>query len=815
MNDKAVFIKVILPLALPKLYTYAVSFEKANKIQIGHRVIVQFGKKRIYSAIVYSISKEKPADYNPKFIESIADINPIVGEKQLQLWQWIAKYYMCTLGEVMAVALPSALKLSSETKFLYNPIPAEDWQHFTDNEYLVAEALQHNNELTLEDIQNILLKQNVYPLLQQLMKYRICVVKEELQRKYKPKKIAFIQLNSRFQSEENLKDLFQKLEKKPKQLEVLFAYLQLSPQRQKIKKTDFNKENKLSASSIKTLIKNEILIESKEEVSRLISDKIKIENISQLNPAQAKAHQEIQTIFTQQNIAVIEGVTGSGKTHIYIKLIEEQIAQGKQVLYLLPEIALTAQIVVRLQKHFGNEVGIYHSKFNENERVEIYQKVLKNEYKVVLSARSGIFLPFQNLGFIVVDEEHERSYKQFDPAPRYNARDTAIVMSQIYQCKVLLGSATLSLETHRNIQQGKFGLVQLTQRYGKAVLPELMFLDTIDLKRRKKMQGLFSVPFIEHIKNALDKKEQIILFQNRRGYANYLNCTTCNWIPYCPNCDVSLTYHKFFNKLMCHYCGHQSKVVENCKACGSADLNIKGIGTEQIEEEVNLLFPQHKTARLDLDTTRRKHGHEEIIFAFQNQEIDILIGTQMVTKGLDFDNVALVGIINADLLISFPDFRASERAFQLITQVSGRAGRKETKGKVVIQTGNPNNTLLQVLKNNETKQFFYNEMLTRKQFSFPPFVNLIQLTIKHKQAEVVRDASNALANDLRQKLGNRVLGATAPLISKVRNMYLRQILIKLEKKTQFITHSKQEILQCIAKIKKEFPSTRVVIDVDP
>lgn len=811
----AVFIEVILPLALLKQYTYAVDFEIADQVKIGQRVIVQFGRKRIYSAIVYKISKEKPADYNPKFVEEITDEFPIVSANQIKLWEWISDYYMCTLGEVMSVALPSALKLSSESKFLYNEVSQETWALFTDDEYLVAEALQSNNELTLENIQGILIKKNVYPVIQKLMEHRVCVVKEEIQNKYSPKKIAFIALSERYSTEENLKELFEKLDNKPKQLEVLFAYLQLSPNKKRVKKSDFNQNEKLSKSSITTLVKNEIFIETKEEVSRLISETIDIKNIENLSPAQAKALHEVKESFETKNVCVLEGVTGSGKTHIYIQLIKEQIAKGNQVLYLLPEIALTAQIVVKLQKYFGKKVGIYHSKFNENERVEIYQKVLSSDYKIILSARSGVFLPFQKLGLIIVDEEHERSYKQFDPSPRYHARDVAVIMGHLYQAKVLLGSATLSLETFRNVTLEKFALVQLLERFGDAVLPEIEYLNTVDLRKRKKMKSLFSEPFIEEIKQTLEKKEQVIVFQNRRGYAHYLNCTTCNWIPYCPNCDVSLTYHKFFDKLVCHYCGHGEKKPETCKACGASDLNVKGIGTEQIEEEINTIFPEHKTARLDLDTTRRKHGHEDIIFAFQNREIDILIGTQMVTKGLDFDNVTLVGVVNADMLISFPDFRASERAFQLITQVSGRAGRKKIKGKVIIQTGNPENELLQILKENRNSDFYYTEMLTRKQFSFPPYVNLIQLTIKHKQPEAVRDAAVMLADLIRQKMGNRVLGPTTPIVSKVRNLYLRQILIKVEKDQRIIKESKLHILESITQVKKSFSTARIIIDVDP
>ena len=809
------FIEVILPLALPKLYTYAVPLEMCASIQVGQRVIVQFGKNKIYTAIVYAILNEKPTDYLPKFIEDITSLTPIVTPYQLKLWEWIAQYYMCTLGEVMAIAIPSALKLSSETKLLFNTIEETVWAELDDQAYLVAEALQANVELSIEDVQNIVMKKNVYPILQHLMMLRVCVVKEELQTKYKPKKIAFISLNTRFQNETALKALFDQLDNKPKQLEVLFAYLQLSPERKKVRKADLIAQIKIAKSSLSTLVKNEIFTETQEEISRLIADKIIVKDIEILSEAQALSYEKIQENFSQKKVCVLDGVTGSGKTHVYLKLIEEQLKQGKQVLYLLPEIALTAQIVVRLQKHFGALVGIYHSKFNENERVEIYQKVLDNQFKIILSARSGVFLPFKNLGLIIVDEEHERSFKQFEPNPRYHARDVAIIMASHFDARVLLGSATISLETKRNIQLDKYALVKLEQRFGEAVLPELIFYNTIDLKNRKEMQGLFSNPFLHEMRAVLDKKEQVILFQNRRGFANYLNCTVCNWIPYCPNCDVSLTYHKFFNKLVCHYCGHQEKIVESCKACGSKDLTYKGIGTEQIEEEVALLFPDKKIARLDLDTTRSKHGHEEIIFAFQNGEIDILIGTQMVTKGLDFDHVSLVGIINADLLISFPDFRASERAFQLITQVSGRAGRKKIKGKVLIQTGNPDNPILTILKENNAEAFYYSELLNRKQFHFPPFVNLIQITLKHKQAEAVNDCAIILGNTLRTQLGNSILGPTTPVISKVRNMYLRQILIKLKKDHQHILSSKMFIQESINSMYKQFSTVRISIDVDP
>lgn len=812
--SQATFVEVILPLATPLTYTYALPFELAEQVKVGHRVIVQFGKRRIYSAIVCEIHHRKPADYQAKLIEEIADEEIIVNQFQLKLWKWISQYYMCTLGEVMAAALPSALKLGSESKFIFIENPDFDWKELNDEEFTLAEALQNNQELSLVEIQDILSKKSVYPVVEKLMLHRLCIVKEELQEKYKEKTVSFIQINERFKSEEALKELFEKVSNSEKQTAVLLEFLKLSPQRKWIQKSLLTTNEKLSKSSLNTLIKNEYFTEEKQTVSRIIQDKIKLIGSASLNPAQEVAYEKLNYHFKEKTVAVLEGVTGSGKTHIYIKLIEDALEQGKQVLYLLPEIALTAQIVLRLQKYFGNKIGVYHSKFNDQERVEIYKNVLNKKTPIILSARSGVFLPFSNLGLVIVDEEHERSYKQFDPAPRYHARDTAIILAHFFKAKVLLGTATLSFETFNNVALNKFAHVALTERYGNALLPKIELIDTLDLKKRKKMHGLFSDRLKEAIENALNKKEQVILFQNRRGFANYANCNLCDWVPYCPNCDVSLTYHKFFNKLVCHYCGHQQKMIENCKACGSQDVQIKGFGTEQIEDEIQILFPKASVARLDLDSTRKKHGHEEIIFDFQNGEIDILIGTQMVTKGLDFDNVSIVGIISADQLLSFPDFRATEKAFQLLAQVGGRAGRKEKEGLVMIQTNQITHPLLQHIKNYDFSTFYFNELLTRKQYLYPPYINLIQITIKHKKPEDVRLASNLLANELRSKLGRQVLGPTAPMVSKVRNYYLRQVLVKVEKKNNIIANTKAIIAQAILNTQKEFKSAFISVDVD-
>lgn len=812
--SQATFVEVILPLATPNTYTYGVPFDLAEHIKKGHRVIVQFGKRKIYSGIVYEIHHRKPTDYIAKPIEEIADNQILVNEQQFKLWEWISTYYMCTLGEVMNAALPSALKLSSETKFIYIDNPNFDRNELNDEEFLLAEALQANQELELTDIQEILSKKSVYPIINKLMYYRLCVVKEELQEKYKPKTVNYIKLNERYANDKALHEVFEKINRYEKQTEVLLKYLQLQPQKKWVEKSLLNTDDNLSSSSLNTLIKNGIFIQEEKEVSRIIQDKIETNDASPLSRQQDTALKEIKQHFAANKVTVLEGVTGSGKTHIYIKLIEEAIAQGKQVLYLLPEIALTAQLVLRLQKYFGNKIGVYHSKFNDQERVEIYKNVIEQKTPIILSARSGVFLPFSNLGLIIVDEEHERSYKQFDPAPRYHGRDTAVILAHLHKANILLGSATLSFETYHNIELKKYAHVVLAERFGKAVLPETVLINTLDLKKRKKMHGLFSEQLKEAIQQALNNQEQVILFQNRRGFANYVNCNLCDWIPYCPNCDVSLTYHKFFNKLVCHYCGHQQKMVENCKACGSNDIQIKGFGTEQIEDEIKILFPQAQVARLDLDSTRRKHGHEEIIFDFQNKKIDILIGTQMVTKGLDFDNVSLVGIVNADQLFSFPDFRASERAYQLLAQVGGRAGRKEKQGKVLIQSNNTDNVILQSVKNYEQNIFYYNELLTRKQYNYPPYVSLIQITIKHKLPEDVKNASNMLANELRLSGKFQVLGPGTPLISKVRNMYLRQILIKCTKNTSTIKEVKTYLAKAIDTTNRKHKQAYIIVEVD-
>lgn len=812
--SKATFIEVILPLAIPNTYTYAVPFEWHDQLAIGKRVLVQFGKRKFYTALIVEIHHRQPQDYQAKLIDEILDDKILVTSQQLNLWKWISAYYACTLGEVYTIALPSAFKLSSETIFIALEPESFDFNQLSAEALTLYQALLHNDSLGVRDIQDILEKKSIYPIVNQLMHHRLCVVKETVQEKYKPKTLAFIRLSNRFKDETQLQALFTQLEKLEKQTAVLLHYLQKAPKYQWIAKSELSKVEHLSQSSLKTLIKNEIFEVEQKTVSRILTEQLDEIAFTSLNEEQTIAVDLIKSIFEQKQVAVLEGVTGSGKTHVYIKLIEEVLAKNQQVLYLLPEIALTAQLVVRLQKYFGNQIAVYHSKFNDQERVELYESVLQNKIKIVLAARSGIFLPFQHLGLIIVDEEHERSYKQFDPAPRYHARDTAIVLSQIWQANILLGSATLSLETQYNIDQGKYKLARLTKRYGNAQLPAIELIDVLRLRQQKKMHGLFSEQLKKAIQDALAKKEQIILFQNRRGFANYANCNVCNWIPYCPNCDVSLTYHKFFNKLMCHYCGHQTAMLKQCKACGSSDMQIKGFGTEQIEDEASILFPEAKIARMDIDTTRTKRGHEDIIFQFQQGEIDILIGTQMVTKGLDFDHVSVVGIILADQLFSIPDFRANERAFQLLSQVAGRAGRKEKKGTVYIQTNSIDHPILSYVKNQQKESFYFEEIQTRKQYLYPPFSSLIQITIKHKRPEDLRDAANRMATALRKTAAKHVLGPATPFVSKVRNYYLRQIIIKAPKSKASLIILKNKIQLISQEVQSKHRQVIIVTEVD-
>ncbi len=816
MSSQVTYVDVLLPLALPQDYSYALPFDLVPFVSIGQRIIVQFGKNKFYTAIVKRIHHVKPA-FDPKLIESIADEHPIVTDKQLKLWKWMSEYYLCTEGEIMQAALPAGLKLSSETKIIINEYYEGDYESLNNEEFLIVQALRTQREITVPQVQDILQKRNVYPYLRTLFNLGIALSAEEVVEKFKPKTETYVRLHDLYQEPKEMEMLFTELTRAPKQLELLLAYTQLIKKNRHVKKNELIALSKSDAGTVKRLVDKHVFQEYKVEVSRLGNFYEEEITTANLSSDQQRAIDEIDAHFADKSAVLLHGVTSSGKTQVYIEKMAEAIRSGKQVLYMLPEIALTAQIINRLRKYFGEQIGIYHSKFNQNERVEIWNKVLNGEYKLVVSARSGLFLPFKDLGLIIVDEEHDSSFKQIDPSPRYNARDCAIVLAKHFDAKVILGSATPSLESYQNAEKGKYGLVKMTKRYGDVQLPEILVEDIKSEQKKKAMHGSFTQMLTLGIQEALKNKEQVILFINRRGFSQYQNCKTCGFVYKCRNCDVSLTYHKFQNKLVCHYCGYIEPVERACKSCGTMDLAIVGMGTEKIEEEIAELFPEATVGRLDLDTTRSKHGHSTVISSFENKEIDILVGTQMITKGLDFDNVSLVGIVNADHALFFPGFRAYERAFQVMMQVGGRAGRKQKRGKVIIQTTNPQHPVIAQVIAHDFDTFYKTEMLERQRFNYPPFARLVHITLKHKDVTVVEKAALFLANNIRKTQVGEILGPTLPLISRVKNLYLRDILIKTDHRTTDLQSFKRAIKEALDLLKseKDIKTVWVSVDVDP
>ena len=766
---------------------------------------------------------DAPQNHLPKELLDVLDDVPIVNEEQLKFFQWMSQYYICSLGEVINAALPAALKLSSESFVGINPEINPDEVNVEDREWELLRALK-SNDLTMKDVSEVLGLKQPQRILKQLSEKGFIDLFEKIKDKYQPKKVKRIRISDVFLEGEMLKGLINELESKGKQQDVLLAYLRDVPvlDSPEVNSGGILKSQLLaqdvSASSLKTLIKNQILIEWEETVSRLSEGKSDVRGHIKLSREQEHSRRLIVDSFENHHTVLLHGITGSGKTEIFIELIKEQIQNGKQVLYLLPEIALTTQIIARLHRIFGDSFGVYHSRYSDNERVEVWKKVLNQEYQFVVGVRSAVFLPFSNLGLVIVDEEHEPSYKQFEPAPRYHARDSAIYLSTIHQAKVLLGTATPSLETYQNALDGKYGLVELTKRYGEAYHPFMEFANVNRERKQRKLKGNFTSVLVEAIQESLDKKEQVILFQNRRGYASYITCDNCGTIPKCPNCSVSLTYHQYNNKLVCHYCGYNQSMYTDCIHCGSRELRNVGFGTEELEEELKLLFPQAIVQRMDLDTTRSKYGYQRIIESFEDGEIDILVGTQMVSKGLDFDRVNLVGIFDTDRMIHFPDFRSHERAYHLITQVSGRAGRKSKNGKVIVQTNDPDQELLQRVRNDNYKAFFQWEILEREHFYYPPFTRLIKIIFKHREKIVSFQAANFFVTDMKKNLGNqRIIGPVEPLIGKIRNMYLHEITLKIEKQGINLPAVK-EYLKSVEQIMKQVPAFKrigVVFDVDP
>jgi primosomal protein N' (replication factor Y) len=819
VNRKTLFVEVILPLAIAKNYTYRVPFELNKLIAIGKRVVVQFGKTKLYTAIVAAITENPPEKYEAKYLLEILDDRAVVTERQLHFWKWLGEYYMCYDGEVMNAALPSALKLASETKIVLNKEFEYDKATLHDKEFLIVEALEIQPELTISDIAKLLSQKTVMPILKALFEKNIINISEEVSDRYKPRKRTFLTLNPAYQGQDNLKELFGILEKRaPKQADAVLAYIKLARHQKTISKNDLIEESGAGAASIASLIEKEIFIAEEKNVSRLYFEEQDLDANFELSTQQQEILSSIKQQFIEKDVMLLHGVTSSGKTQIYIRLIEQMIAQGKQVLYLLPEIALTTHIIERLRQYFGTSIGVYHSRFNDNERVEVWQKVLNNEYKVVLGARSSVFLPFVDLGLIVVDEEHETSYKQFDPAPRYNARDAAIFLANMHQGKVLLGSATPSFESYFNARTNKYGFAELTERYGGVELPIIEVVSIAEETRKKTIQSHFTSVLMADIQTALANKEQVILFQNRRGYAPVLLCKICAYTPKCINCDVSLTYHKHSGKLHCHYCGYREDTPSICPACGSTHLEYRGFGTEKVEDELSLLIPEARITRMDLDTTRSKNSLQNILNDLEEKKIDILVGTQMVAKGLDFADVTVIGIINADSLLKYPDYRANERSYQMLAQVSGRAGRRGKQGKVVIQTYDPTHRVIKQVIENNYHDLYFTEMEERRAFHYPPFYRIINLDIKHKNPDMLYNQAIYLGKELRNHFGEeRVMGPQVPLISRIRNYYIQSIMLKFEKDGVSINKVKTTIRDIITQFQTTQLSKGSIVqpDVDP
>lgn len=820
------FVEVILPLALPNTFTYRVPHEWVNAVCAGQRVIVQFGKgKKQYSAIVSEVHHNPPLNYQAKYIEAILDEQPIIHPVQLQFWNWVADYYMATIGEVMVTALPGGLRLASETRILLHPDYEKAMPQLSDDEYLVVEALEVRNVLELTEIAQILNIKYVQPKIKSLIEKKAVMVEEEIKQRYKPKMVDYVRLTEESNKEEKLKDIFDQLEKAPRQLELLMTFIQLNgrytSKPTEVRKLDLQRVVNATSSLVNQLVQKNVFEIYQVEAGRLHLAEATSKK-KQLNEYQHTAFNEIKEHFKEKSTVLLHGVTSSGKTEIYIKLIEEAISSGKQVLYLLPEIALTTQIVTRLQAIFGEKVGVFHSRFNENERVEVWNNVLKfnpgqyEDFQIILGARSALFLPFSKLGLIIVDEEHENTFKQYDPSPRYQARDSSLVLAHMQNAKVLLGSATPSVESFTNAKNGKYGLVSLTKRHGNVQLPEILCADVKEATRKKKMNSHFTPELLKMMEENLENGKQIILFQNRRGYSPVMMCDTCGNAPQCINCDVSLTYHKFKRELNCHYCGYHTNLPTACPSCGDTNLQVKGFGTEKIEEELAIFLPNAKIGRMDLDTTRAKKAYHQIITAFEEKEIDILVGTQMVTKGLDFENVGMVGVLNADNMLNFPDFRSFERSYQLMSQVSGRAGRKKERGQVLIQTFNPEHQIIRQVIDSDFEGMYRNEIIDRRNFQYPPFYKLIKLTLKHRDERKLEEAAQHLGRALKAKFGKRVLGPEAPGVARVRNFYHQNILFKIEQKASI--KKAKEILRKelhLFAVHDTYKSVRVVIDVDP
>ena len=817
------FVDVILPLPLQASFTYALPPEMDGQVQIGCRVVVSFGRKKFYTGIVRNVHYLKPQEYEVKEVSAVLDEHPILVPLQFRFWEWLADYYLCTQGDVYKAALPSGLKLESETVVEYNP-DFEATEPLSEREQKVLDLLAIEPEQTVTRLEKESGLKNILAVVKSLLEKDALFVKEELKRTYKPKTETRVRLTEAARNERRLHFFFDELQRRaPKQLDLLMKYIELSGclggrAVKEVPKAELLKRSGATPAVFGGLVGKGVFEVYQQEVGRLETVAQALMPLNELNVHQQRVFDEIRASFREKNVCLLHGVTSSGKTEIYIHLIDEAVRQGRQVLYLLPEIALTTQITERLKRVFGSRLGIYHSKFPDAERVEVWQKQLSQDpYDIILGVRSSLFLPFQRLGLVIVDEEHENTYKQQDPAPRYHARNAAIVLASMCGAKTLLGTATPSVESWYNATEGgKYALVELKERYKEIQLPEIIPVDIKELQRKKRMNGPFSPLLLQYVREALEQKEQVILFQNRRGFAPMIECHTCGWVPKCKNCDVSLTYHKGLNQLTCHYCGYTQPVPRQCPACEGVDLRNRGFGTEKIEDDVKAIFPEARVARMDLDTTRTRTAYERIIHNFQQGRTDILIGTQMVSKGLDFDHVSVVGILNADTMMNYPDFRAYERAFQLMAQVAGRAGRKNKRGRVVLQTKSIDHPIIPQVMHNDFEGMVVGQLAERQLFRYPPYYRLVYVYLKHRNEQLLDVMAQTMAAKLRAVFGARVLGPDKPPVARIQTLFIRKIVLKIETNAP-MARARQLLVQVQQEMVAEdrFKSLIVYYDVDP
>ena len=816
------YAEIILPLPLNATFTYRIPESMINNLKIGHRVIVQFGKKKFYTGIVSAITPIAPEGYEVKDISTILDEYPIIKHPQLKFWQWISDYYLCAIGDVYKAAVPIGLKIESETFIeTNNEIEICELSQLNDRDIIVYQLLDHEGKLSLADIEKKTGFKNCIDIINRLLSYNAVIISEKLIERYRSKKETYVRIALPHNNNEEIHNAFNAVKGAKKQETVLLALLEMSgfyrKEQHEITRAQLIERTGTTSTIISALAKKGIIEVYKKEINRFKFNGIVTHQLPILSEAQNNALNEIHNSFNDYNITLLHGVTSSGKTEIYIHLISHILQRGDQVLFLVPEIALTTQLTRRLQKVFGDRVLIYHSRFTDNERVDIWKKLLtENEPCVIIGARSSLFLPFSRLGIVIVDEEHETSYKQYDPSPRYNARDIAMVLASMHGAKTLLGSATPSIETYHKATTGKFGLVELLTRYDDVTLPEMEIIDMTTSRKRYLTNGSFAQHTIAASRHALIDGKQIILFHNRRGFAPLARCKQCAWIPKCQNCDVSLTYHRFQNQLVCHYCGASYQLPNICPSCKEPGVEILGYGTERIEDEITNIFPDYKILRMDLDTTRNKDSYENIIDDFSNHKADILVGTQMVTKGLDFGDVNLVAVLNADAIINFPDFRSSERAFNMLEQVSGRAGRRNTQGKVIVQTTNPNHPIIGFLKNHDYNGFYNHVIDERRLFNYPPFTRVIYIYLKHRDNDTLIEIASIYASRLRELFGNRIFGPEEPMVARVQSLHIRKIMLKVEinasmKKVKTILRNTYEQMHQHPRMKGMI----VYYDVDP